>query len=288
MDGNVLKNYDWTTIPKGSGLRENAPHVHLVSFKINASDSLNRIKSYLNLASGQDAIQFYDSLYSSIATQDTEFYLPFFGDAVRSFTNEYGDTFQASFMGAVDSALNAGAKMIGSAASMNVINNTIQGFKNIASGTKEAMEVFGSGGLPEMGKAFGGQMGKDISTAPGSYIETPKLYQYGENDSSLNISFVLSNTINSDSVSKNEEFIKEFTRINRPTRKSPIIMEPPRIYRVKLPGIRYIHWAYCSSFSVSLLGTKRMIGGKITPEGYLISIDLTSLTSEVSNFMDLI
>jgi hypothetical protein len=34
------------------------------------------------------------------------------------------------------------------------------------------------------------------------------------------------------------------------------------------------------------LGTKRLLEGKIIPEGYAISMTMTSLTTEVSNFME--
>jgi hypothetical protein len=63
-------------------------------------------------------------------------------------------------------------------------------------------------------------------------------------------------------------------------------MEPPRIYEIRIPGIRYIKWASCSSFSVQLLGARQMHGNELIPEGYLISMTFTSLTTEVSNFMD--
>jgi hypothetical protein len=63
-------------------------------------------------------------------------------------------------------------------------------------------------------------------------------------------------------------------------------MDPPRIYQVKVPGHRFIRWAYCSDFSVTFLGTKRNIDGIIVPEGYNVSMSFQSLTVEVSNFMD--
>ena len=111
------------------------------------------------------------------------------------------------------------------------------------------------------------------------------MYQYEQNDGALEVSFVLSNTI-SDDIDKNAELVKKLTTINRPKRINSIAMEPPRIFQVKVPGQRFIKWAYCSSFGVNLLGTRRMIGGNIVPEGYQINMSFTSLTTEVSNFMD--
>lgn len=272
-------DYDWTSIPKGSVLRKNAPRVTVRSFKINSSESLNRIRSYANVLKATDAREFYDKLYGGITTPEETFRFPFLGDAVRSFSNEYGDTFQSAFLGGVDSMLTGASKLYGETGTYVGLNN----INAVKEGGKAAMD---GKSVDEILNAATNEMGKGYSTAPGSYIETPKLYQYAQNDAGLEVSFVLSNTINPGSVDDNYKLIKKLTTINRPRRENSIIMEPPRIYTVMLPGLRYIRWASCSNFSVQLLGTKRLIGGKITPEGYLISMTFTSLTTEVSNFMD--
>lgn len=282
---NIVKDYDWTSIPRGSGMRERAPRVLLRSYKIKSSESLNRLKGYVNVAAKKDADTFYNELYSNAEKEDT-FTIPFLGDSVRSFSNEYGDTFQSAFMGSVDSALMGASKLYGEFGTYNVAENMKQGFNNTIDAAKGVAADLGAGkSLQDIVKNANSEMTKNFSTAPGSYIETPKLYQYAQNDSGLDISFVLSNTINSD-YEKNTKLVEHLTRINRPKRENSIIMEPPRIYEVRLSGVRYIKWASCSNFSVSFIGTKRMIGGKIIPEGYVISMTMTSLTTEVSNFMD--
>lgn len=269
---NIVMDYDWTSIPKGSVLRSRAPRVTVRSFKIKSSESLNRIKSYAKVVATVDAEEFYNKLYGDIATPEETFRFPFLGDAVRSFSNEYGDTFQSAFLGSVDSAFGEASKLYGEYKTYNVGKNLAALAGNIAKADslKSVTDTATTG----------------MSTEPGSYIETPKLYQYSQNDSGLEVSFVLSNTINRDSVDNNYKLVEKLTRINRPFRKNAVVMEPPRIYEVKLPGIRYIKWASCSSFSVQLLGAKQLLGGMIIPEGYLISMTFTSLTTEVSNFMD--
>lgn len=265
-------DYDWTSIPKGSVLRSRAPRVTVRSFKIKSSESLNRIKSYAKVAATVDAEAFYNKLYGDIATPDETFRFPFLGNAVRSFSNEYGDTFQSAFLGSVDSAFGEASKLYGEFNTYNVGENLTALAGNIAKADSL--------------KSLTDTATNGMSTAPGSYIETPKLYQYSQNDSGLEVSFVLSNTINRESVDNNYKLVQKLTRINRPFRKNAVVMEPPRIYEVKLPGIRYIKWASCSSFSVQLLGAKQLLDGEIIPEGYLISMTFTSLTTEVSNFMD--
>jgi hypothetical protein len=269
---NVVRDYDWTSIPRGSVLRSNAPRVRVQSFKINSSESINRIKSYLNSVTSVNPDEFYNKLYGNISDPDDTFIFPFLGDAVRSFSNEYGDTFQSAFLGSVDSAFGEAAKLFGEIKTYNVSENIGELANNIAKA-----DSLGS---------FVDTATKNMSTAPGSYVETPKLYQYSQNDAGLEVSFVLSNTLNADGVQKNINLVNKLTRINRPFRRNGLVMEPPRIYEIRIPGIRYIKWASCSSFSVQLLGARQMHGNELIPEGYLISMTFTSLTTEVSNFMD--
>jgi hypothetical protein len=269
---NVVRDYDWTSIPRGSVLRDNAPRVRVQSFKINSSESINRIKSYLNSVTSVNPDEFYNKLYGNISDPDDTFIFPFLGDAVRSFSNEYGDTFQSAFLGSVDSAFGEAAKLFGEIKTYNVSEN----FGKLADNIAKA-DSLGS---------FVDTATKNMSTAPGSYVETPKLYQYSQNDAGLEVSFVLSNTLNADGVQKNINLVNKLTRINRPFRRNGLVMEPPRIYEIRIPGIRYIKWASCSSFSVQLLGARQMHGNELIPEGYLISMTFTSLTAEVSNFMD--
>tara|TARA_R100001594_G_scaffold79426_4_gene114090 strand:- start:467 stop:1057 length:591 start_codon:yes stop_codon:yes gene_type:complete len=131
-----------------------------------------------------------------------------------------------------------------------------------------------------------GQMaGTKSIGAPGSFIETPKFYQYANTDQGLQISFALSNTLNDDAPLKNAEFIKEFTIINRPRREGPLGMTFPAIYHIEVPGLRYIEWAYLENFGISMLGQRRKINDVIIPEAYIITLNFISLTIEPANFM---
>lgn len=276
---NVHKEYDWTSIPRNSPYRDVAPYVHITSYKITSSAALNRITSYLNLVQSQSVDQFYDKLYENVEKAD-EFFIPYFGDGIRSFSNEFGDTFQSGALAGVDSLLQSAS---------NEILAPLGEFKvkeNVSKLAGQIGAVGSSIGDMEKFKQAAGNVGKGLTSAPGSYIETPKLYQYAQNDGALEITFPLFNTINADAVQKNYDLIDKLTRINRPKRLTSVTMEPPHIYEVRLKGLRYMRWAYCSSFSVNMIGSRRLLNGAITPDGYQVSMSLTSLTTEVSNFMD--
>jgi hypothetical protein len=283
-DYNIVKDYDWTSIPRGSGLRSRAPRVILRSYKITSSEALNRIKNYINVFTSKDSKTFYDELYKNAKLEDN-FNIPFLADNVRSFSNEFGDTFQSAALGTIDNIAGSAAKEYGQIQTLRPLDNAKQGVKNIYNTALNAGKDLADRSFMEVVQNAKKNVSSGFSTAPGSYIETPKLYQYAQNDSPLEISFVLANTINSD-YDKNTKLIEHLTRINRPKRINSMIMEPPRIYTVNLKGVRFIRWAYCSNFSVNFLGTKRVIDDKIIPEGYSVSMTMTSLTTEVSNFMD--
>ena len=122
--------------------------------------------------------------------------------------------------------------------------------------------------------------------SPGTYIETPKFYQYSNTDNGLQIAFTLSNTLDDDSIEKNFKFICDFTKINRPYRYDPIGMNFPAIYNLVVPGLRYIQWAFLEGFDVSLLGNRRKINNHIIPEAYVCQFNFRSLTLEPANFID--
>lgn len=272
----VVKEYDWTSAPRGSGMRKKAPRVWVKSYKIKSNAILNRFKNYYNIATAGDAKTFYDKMYGDSTIAEDDFNFPFFTDTVRSFGNSFSDTNDgSSFIGAVDSAIEGIAKLGATAVTMAGGDN-IKNVGNalVAGDFGKAKDIVGN--FLKTGGA-----GSD----PGAYIETPKLYQYDStSDSALEVSFVISNTINND-YDKNHKLVQRLTYINRPLRKNGIAVDPPRIYQVKVPGHRFIRWAYCSNFSVSLLGTKREINGVIVPEAYQISMAFQSLTMEHAGFL---
>jgi hypothetical protein len=274
---NVVKDYDWTSVPRGAALRNDAPKVVLRSYRIVSNQVIDRLTSYLEVAN-KSAEQFYNDLYKSAKLED-DFYFPYFSEQARSFNNQFGDTFQDGFGGSsgIGSTLDTIAqKYIGGAAQIAAMVGD-QGI-NKAEGAFKNKDIGGAVGALMGGLASGG--------SPGSYIETPKMYDYSSaNEGAMDISFILSNTLNSD-FNKNYELVKKLIEINRPKRNDAISMDPPRIFRAKLYGYRYIPWAYCSSFSVRLLGTKRMVNGVIMPEAYEINMGLQPLTAEPSNFME--
>lgn len=276
----VVKDFDWCSTPRGSAIRKKAPRVWVKSYKLKSNQILQMLKGYMNVAAGAggDAKSFYDKLYGESTTPEDDFNFPFFNDNVRSFSNTFGDTFQDGFGGSGGIGTTANELLKSALAPLAQVAGTV-GADN---GLKAAGQAAGGDFSGAMDTIVGGvRKGGD----PGTYIETPMFYQFEKNDGPLEVSFVLSNTINDD-YDKNLKLVQHLTRINRPLRKNSIAVDPPRIFQIRVPGHRFIKWASCESFSVNFVGTRRLIDDKIVPEGYAISMSFKSLTLEHSGFMD--
>ena len=97
----IVNDYDWTTAPAGSKLREQTPNAYVTAYKMEFSQLQQFIDGYINIASSSaraeklgtnPGLQFYKDMYSSGSVlADINF--PFFDDNIRGFTSEYENTF---------------------------------------------------------------------------------------------------------------------------------------------------------------------------------------------------
>ena len=325
MAVDIVKDYSWTSIPKNSGYRDEAPCAFVRAFELEYSQLQQFVAGYINLATpviesgvqnvrnavadtkagkalgatkappkkAFNSMDFYRNLYQS--NKPIESYnFPFFNDNIRGFSNAYDDTFSSisqrggKFMGAglVDKLTPLGEELaFGGAAGFDQIKGIYESAKLGAEGAGEDASM---GEKIRAGFKGAGSFAARApdARAPGSYIETPKMYQYDMTDAPLTVNFVLANTIDEEDAGRNTAFIRQFTAINRPRRKGPIAITFPAIYHVEVPGLRYIEWAYLSNFSIGLIGTRRKINNQVIPEAYSCSFEFTSLTIEAANFMD--
>jgi hypothetical protein len=124
---------------------------------------------------------------------------------------------------------------------------------------------------------------------PGMYIQRPKFYNFGDSEYTTAVDFYLFNTLNPNSYIKNLELITKLVIQNSPHRFSRILVDPPCIYELTIPGRGFYPYAYISSLQVQHEGTKRILTnaeGKqsIIPDAFKVHIEFKSLTSEVNNF----
>jgi len=273
---NVVAGFPWTSSSDRSG----APYLTATGCRLDGSQLQQAIQGWISATESG-----VDDMYKCGEGTGTWIF-PYFNSNVRSFSNEFADTFTqisqrgANFAGkeAVDQVHGLGETGVGLIAGFNQVMHTDIAKKITRSlGDKFGVQVPTAPG-------HGGDVGR-VPGAPGTYIQTPKFWQAGMTDAALQCTFTLSNTIN-DNWSANAEMIKEFTRINKPETKGSIGITFPSVWKVLVPGLRFIRWAYVSGFKVDLLGARRMVGRSIVPEAYKIDIAWTSLTIESANFVD--
>ena len=304
----VVKEYAWTTVPQGAPLREEAPVANVLSFELEESQLRSFVSGWVNVgdAASQDAMKFYDNLYKTKG-EPTNYSFPFFEDNFRSYSNNYADTFSqisqrgAQMMGAAAAEGSGVAEelILGGAALIQQSGNTvIQDLGKKASsmankGVNWALDHIGRDNMGlDKGYQFKIPEANSPSEFPGTYVETPKFYQYAPTDTGVEINFLLSNTITEGDTKKNQDLIKNIIEESRPRRGGAIELTFPRIYEIEIPGLRFVKWAYLANAAFNLVGQRRLItpegGGKpkIVPEAYAISLVFNSLTIEVENFID--
>jgi len=305
MAYDIIKDYAWTSIPKNSELRLEAPSVLVTSYELEESQLRAFVSGYINVfnASSQDPMKFYDGLYKTksgngSSSGPTRFRFPFFEDNFRSYSNNYADTFSqisqrgAQFLGAefVNAGANIVDEFIGLGATVQQVGND-----TLTTQLEKVAGTVDKGANTIINKLFGSNA-RDFQFRvprpsnpgeyPGTYIEQPMFYQYANTDTGLQVSFVLANTIWEGDTEKNQELIKKLIEESRPRRGSALEMTFPRIYEIKVPGLRYIRWAYLANAAFNLLGQRREVDNKIVPEAYGISLVFNSLTIESENFIE--
>jgi hypothetical protein len=124
---------------------------------------------------------------------------------------------------------------------------------------------------------------------PGMYIQRPKFYNFSNSEYTTSVDFYLFNTLKPNSYIKNLQLITKLVIQNSPHRFSRILVDPPCIYELTIPGRGFYPYAHISALQVQHEGTKRILTnseGKqaIIPDAFKVHIEFKSLTNEVNNF----
>lgn len=121
---------------------------------------------------------------------------------------------------------------------------------------------------------------------PGVYVQRPKFYEFASINSTpiADVAFTLYNTVTPDAYVKNKSLIQRLIMQNLPRRHSRVVVEPPCIYEVQIPGKAFYPFCFIRSLRVTHSGTKRIIDGEVIPDAYVVNFQLMSLTSDANNF----
>lgn len=101
-------------------------------------------------------------------------------------------------------------------------------------------------------KGTAGAVGKIFQT--GTYIEQSKAYSYDQNPTSKTFEFYLHNTTTIEDVIKNWHLIFMLVYQNLPNKSSKVLLEPPVIYEVEIPGLYYTPFGYITKLNIENIG----------------------------------
>lgn len=137
-------------------------------------------------------------------------------------------------------------------------------------------------------------------TAPGVYIEKPKFFRFADKGEKITFNFPLINTGHSNwyDVQKNWQLLFMLIYQNRPNRRSRDLIDPPCIYEMNIPGIKYMPFCFISELTIDFIGNRRQVSidipgmdGKIEsiatiiPDAYQVTITLEGLVAEAQNML---
>lgn len=105
------------------------------------------------------------------------------------------------------------------------------------------------------------EVAKGVMTATGGVIksEKPKSYQGPQTTDSVTVKFILYNTVNFSDIKRNWELCYLLSYQNLPNRKGINLMDPPKLYRVLIPGYRQFPMCWVTNLKIKNLGAVRMV-----------------------------
>ena len=200
---------------------------------------------------GNDLANKYSYLYIRKAT-GKKYIFPYFQNSYVSITNSFADTYQKENE----------TKLQGMLKSLSKTMEDVANFGNVAS-----------------------------ITEPGMFIQRPKFYEFKDDGFQLDVEFYLFNTLTPNSYLKNIDLITKLLIQNTPHRHNRILVDPPCIYELTVPGRGFFPYTYISKMDVEHVGTKRTLESTISsvtkkvivPDAFKINLTLKSLIMDTNN-----
>jgi hypothetical protein len=92
-----------------------------------------------------------------------------------------------------------------------------------------------------------------------SFVEKAKLYNYSTEGEEVSFTFPLINTGSAtfDDVVRNWELLFLLLYNNKPSRRSVSIVDPPVLYQLDIPGVKFLPFCYVSNIAVEFQGSRR-------------------------------
>jgi hypothetical protein len=92
-----------------------------------------------------------------------------------------------------------------------------------------------------------------------SFVEKAKLYNYSTEGEEISFTFPLINTGSAtfEDVVRNWELLFLLLYNNKPSRRSVSIVDPPVLYQLDIPGVKFLPFCYVSNIAIEFQGSRR-------------------------------
>lgn len=315
---NVIKDYDWTYSKNKIRKLNEIPYIKVKEFKLIGNTYISSLMTtallfpdIIDSNVGQNS--FFEKLNSSFKNNS---FGKFMGDSVSKVTTAVNNTAQKTTnwvteqMKAIDDTANSWGdeQLIKNYSYLylrratgttyrfpyfsndyvsinNQFSDTYSGAEKDSSPIQKMLEI-----ANEKATAVGQYANVASVTEPGMFVQRPQFYNFEDKGASFTAEFFLFNTITENAYEKNLELITKLLIQNTPHRHNRLLVDPPCIYELTVPGRVFYPYACIEEFTVKHVGTKRMLKNQqgkevAVPDAYQVEIKFKSLTMEVNNFI---
>jgi hypothetical protein len=279
----VVKDYRWTLSNLPVEEIAEVPYIYLQEFKCSESSIRKQINFYANL--GLDTVSSASGGILNLGKTKTTIEQTTFNNVLDPYKdvwpqdNPTGFAYKFPYFNKVGLELNTEPW-----AALDSIGESV---KSITGGIGD---LFGK----KLGEAL--QKGVDLTQAGANLAlnaqypsvgvtDRPKVFM-AHNDRTINISFVLYNTLSQEEWVDNLDLIQILMSQNLFNKRDYTTGVPPVFYTVLIPGQYFCYAASVTNFKVEHLGNQRLLnyGGEfIIPDAYQIDITLTELVKPSKN-----
>jgi hypothetical protein len=315
---NVIKDYDWTYSKNKIRKLNEIPYIKVKEFKLIGNTYISSLMTTALLFPdivdsnvGQNS--FFEKLNSSFKNNS---FGKFMGDSVSKVTTAINNTAQKTAnwvteqMKAIDDTANSWSDE-------QLIKNYSYLYLRRATGTTYRFPYFSNDYVSINNQFSDTYSGNDSSkspiqevlsranevavgamqygnvasvTEPGMFVQRPQFYNFEDKGASFTAEFFLFNTITENAYQKNLDLITKLLIQNTPHRHNRLLVDPPCIYELTVPGRVFYPYACIEEFVVKHVGTKRILKNQqgkevAVPDAYQVEIKFKSLTMEVNNFI---
>lgn len=122
-----------------------------------------------------------------------------------------------------------------------------------------------------------------------TFVERAKFYNYPSEGEEFSFEFPLINTGSAtfDDVVRNWELLFLLLYNNKPSRKNVSVIDPPPLYQVEIPGVKFLPFCYISGIGVDFKGSRRELNFNLSfADG--LNIDSSSPLSNLNESLNAI